>query len=211
MKIFQKILILLILQLFCIQQNSFAQDTLLVIKPVKHKFVAEPIRAAMLSVAFPGFGQIYNKKYWKVPLVYAGFGGLIYSAGQNSKNYNMFMKAYRDFTDVLPETNSYVSLISADPTTYDPVLHPGTYSASVASTYKDRMLRFIDYHRKYRDLSYIGLGVWYLITVLDANVDASLFNYDIGKNLDVAIVPVPMPLPGGFTGAGLNVSMKITF
>ena len=76
MKTFQKILIILILQLFCIQQNIFAQDTLAVAKPVKHKFKPEPLKATMMAVAFPGLGQIYNRKYWKIPLVYAGFGAL---------------------------------------------------------------------------------------------------------------------------------------
>ena len=77
----------------------FAQDTLAVAKPVKHKFKAESLKATMMAVAFPGLGQIYNRKYWKIPVVYAGFGALIYSAGFNSTNYNQYMKAYQDFTD----------------------------------------------------------------------------------------------------------------
>src|SRR5450756_1980757 len=119
LKTFQKILIILILQLFCIQQNIFAQDTIPVPKPVKHKFQAEPLKASMMAVAFPGLGQIYNRKIWKIPLVYAGFGGLIYSVGLNSKNYIKYMKAYQDFKDAIPATKSYEVLILADPTTYD--------------------------------------------------------------------------------------------
>ena len=84
----------------------------------------------MMAVAFPGLGQIYNRKYWKIPLVYAGFGGLIYSVGFNSSNYNMYMKAYQDFTDAIQETDSYLKLIRADPSTYDPVLYPDTYDPS---------------------------------------------------------------------------------
>ena len=57
------------------------------------------MKATMLAVSFPGLGQIYNRKYWKIPLVYAGFGGLIYSVGFNSSNYTKYMKAYQDFTD----------------------------------------------------------------------------------------------------------------
>ena len=79
----------------------------------------------MLAVAFPGLGQIYNRKYWKIPVVYAGFGALFYTASFNSKNYKLYMKAYQDFTDDIPETQSYMSLIiPADPKTYDPVLYP---------------------------------------------------------------------------------------
>jgi hypothetical protein len=202
------------LHLLCICQNSFAQDTVSVDKPVKHKFQAEPLKATMMAVVFPGLGQIYNRKYWKIPLVYAGFGGLIYSAGINSKNYNLHMKAYQDFIDVIPETQSYLvlaSLKNLDPTTYDPVLYPATANPSTTQYVKDGMLRLIDYYKRYRDLSYIGIAGWYLLSVLDANVDASLFNYDISDNLEIAVFPVQISLPGGFMGAGVNVGMKITF
>jgi hypothetical protein len=202
------------LHLLCICQNSFAQDTVSVDKPVKHKFQAEPLKATMMAVVFPGLGQIYNRKYWKIPLVYAGFGGLIYSAGINSKNYNLHMKAYQDFNDVIPETQSYLvleSLKNLDPTTYDPVLYPATANPSTTQYVKDGMLRLIDYYKRYRDLSYIGIAGWYLLSVLDANVDASLFNYDISDNLELAVFPVQISLPGGFMGAGVNVGMKITF
>jgi hypothetical protein len=211
LKTFQKILIILILQLLCYQQNIFAQDTIPVAKPVKHKFLAEPLKATMMAVVFPGLGQIYNRKYWKIPLVYAGFGALIYSAGFNSSNYNLYMKAYQDFTDAIKGTDSYLKIISAAPSTYDPVLFPDTYIPANASYYKNEMLRMVDYYKRYRDLSYIGIAGWYLFSILDANVDASLFNYDVSNNLEIAIAPMEVPLPGGFVGAGLNVSVKITF
>ena len=191
--------------------NSFAQDTLTVSKPVKEKFKAEPIRATMMAVVFPGLGQVYNRKYWKIPVVYAGFGGLFYSAGFNASQYNLYLKAYQDFTDLIPETDSYLVLILANPETYDPVLHPDTYDPSNASYYEDGILRMVDYHKRYRDLSYIGIAGWYLLSILDANVDASLFNYDISDNLDIAVAPFQLSLPGGFMGAGLNVSLRLTF
>jgi hypothetical protein len=214
LKTFRNILIILTLQLLCIHQNSFAQDTVSVAKPVKHKFQAESLKATMMAVVFPGLGQIYNRKYWKIPLVYAGFGGLIYSAGINSKNFNLHMKAYQDFIDVIPETQSYLTLVTLknlDPKTYDPVLYPATVNPSTTPYVKDGMLRLIDYYKRYRDLSYIGIAGWYLLSVLDANVDASLFNYDISDNLEMAVFPVQISLPGGFMGAGVNVGMKITF
>jgi hypothetical protein len=160
----------------------------------------------MMAVSFPGLGQVYNRKIWKIPLVYAGFGALIYSAGINSKNYNLYTKAYQDFTDKIPQTQSYTKLILADPASYDPVLHPDTYSY-----YKDAMLRMVDYYKRYRDLSYIGIAGWYLISILDANVDASLFNYDVSPNLNLTLVPIQMALPGGFIGAGISLDLKVNF
>ena len=204
MKAYHKIAFLILVNLFCLLQNNFAQDTVFVSVPTKHKFKAEPLRATMLAVALPGFGQIYNRKYWKVPFVYAGFGGVIYALHFNSKEYNIFMKAYQDFTDNIPATNSYLSLFhNVDPATYDPVKEPGNYA-----WYKERMLRQVDYYKKYRDLSYIGIAAWYLVTILDANVDASLYNYDISNDLDLKVEPVVSPLSGQ---AYMGVSLKLTF
>lgn len=210
MKAYQKITIFTILLLLCFQQNTTAQDTLSVIKPAKAAFSADSQRATMLALTFPGFGQIYNRKYWKIPLVYAGFGGLAYAISYNSSLYNKYMKAYQDFTDDIPETDSYLNILSfAEPEDYDPVLFPGSYDESAAAWYRERMLKQVDYNKKNRDLSYIGVALWYLITVLDANVDASLFNYDISDNLEFTVAPVQMPLSGA--GIGLNISMIVDF
>jgi len=211
LKTFLKILIISILQLVCIQRNSKAQDTLAIADPVKYKFSAEPLKATMMAVVFPGLGQIYNRKFWKIPVVYAGFGGLIYSASWNSMEYNKFMRAYQDFTDDISGTDSYLKLIPDEPSTYDPVLNPKTYVAANEKHWKESIMRQIDHFRKYRDLSYIGIATWYMISILDANVDASLFNYDVSDNLDIAVFPSTYLLPGGFTGAGVNMSLRVTF
>jgi hypothetical protein len=211
LKSFYQIAVLLIVQLICIQHTGFAQDTLSVIKPHKQHFKAEPLKATMLAVALPGAGQIYNRKFWKIPVVYAGFGVLFYTAGFNSRNYLTYFQAYQDFTDVIPETDSYRELIPADPATYDPVLHPETYEPSSAKYYEDGLLRMVDYYKRYRDLSYIGIAAWYLISILDANVDASLFDFDVTDNLNLTLAPMIMPLPGGYNGAGLSASIKLTF
>lgn len=179
--------------------------------PKKHHFKAEPLKATMLAIALPGAGQIYNRKYWKIPVVYAGFGVLFYTAGANGRNYSTYIKAYQDFTDLIPETNSYLKIIPGDPKDYDPVLFPATYKPENYSYYKDEILRLVDYYKRYRDLSYIGIAAWYLLSILDANVDASLFNFDVSNNLNLTLAPALMPLPGGYTGAALSASLKWTF
>jgi len=207
-KILRIFLVIFTLLMLCNQQESFAQDTVSVVKPVKKKFQAEPLKATMMAVAFPGLGQIYNRKYWKIPLVYAGFGGLIYAIGFNSTKYTTYIEAYQDYTDNIPETNSYMELPGLkglDPAIYDRETNLETYTH-----YKDQMLRFVDYYKRYRDLSYIGIAGWYLLSILDANVDASLFNYDISDNLDMSIAPLQINSPD-YIGAGLNVSFKINF
>ena len=183
-----------------------AQDTLSVANPVRPKFKPESFRATMMAVTLPGLGQIYNRKYWKIPVVYLGFGALVYSAGFNSRHYDQYLKAYQDLTDAIPATNSYIKLIPADTETYDRLTHPQIYTG-----YSEAMYRMVTYYKRYRDLSYIGIAGWYLISILDANVDASLFNYDISNNLDISFVPMQLTLPGGFTGAGFGVDLKVNF
>jgi hypothetical protein len=165
----------------------------------------------MLAIALPGLGQIYNRKYWKVPVVYAGFGALIYAIQYNSNNYNVFLKAYQDFTDQIRQTDSYLTIIkNVDPSTYDPVLYPKTYNVSNYEWYKERILAQVDNNKRYRDLSYIGIAAWYLFTVLDANVDASLFNYDVKDDIELKVQPVIMPL-SVMAYPVVNLCLRVTF
>jgi hypothetical protein len=203
-----KISIFVILQIICFQPDTFAQDTVYFEKPARQKFSPDPVKATMLAVALPGMGQVYNRKYWKVPVVYVTLTGLLYAVGRNSSNYTTYMKAYQDFTDRIPQTNSYIKiggLEDVDPI-YDEINNPEIYL-----NYKEQMVRLIDYYKKNRDLSYIGIGLWYIASIIDANVDASLFNYDVSDNLDVAVMPIQTPLPGGYMGAGVNVSFMFNF
>jgi hypothetical protein len=207
----QKIIIIFIALFCCLSGTVEGQDTIAVAGKGKKYFRSDPMRATMLAVVFPGMGQIYNRKFWKVPFVYAGFGGVAYSINFNSTKYNDMMKAYQDFTDKIPETDSYIPLIKgADPSSYDPVLHPETHDPATTKWVEDNLLNAVDYYKRYRDLSYIGIAAWYLITLLDANVDASLANYDISDNLDVEIKPLQLPVPGTM-GAGFNISLIFKF
>jgi hypothetical protein len=188
-----------------------AQDSTSVPVKPKRKLVLSPMKATMLSAALPGFGQIYNRKYWKIPLVYAGFGAVGYSLVYNLTNYNNFIKAYQDFTDKIPATDSYLKLIRGmSPSEYDPVLFPKTALAANTETIKEGLLRQVDYYRKYRDLSYFGIAAWYIISILDANVDASLSDYDISDNINLTLAPAPVP-NYYFTGLGMNLCLRINF
>ncbi len=186
------------------------QDSVPVRKEKVRRYTIEPMRSTMYAAALPGLGQIYNRKYWKVPLVYAGFGALGYAVSVNTKSYNMFINAYQDFTDIIPETNSYLDLgITMDPKLYDPVVHPTTYKPTNASWMKTTLRNGIDYYRRYRDLSYIGIAAWYLLTIIDANVDASLFDYDISDDLKATLVPATVSLTG--ISPGLTLAFTKTF
>jgi hypothetical protein len=205
------IIFILILQLLLSQQVLTAQDSTAVSGKTKKVLKLSPMKATMLSAALPGFGQVYNRKYWKIPIVYMGFGAIGYGVVFNSTQYNKFTKAYQDFKDNIPETDSYVVLIrNIDPSRYDPVLHPTTAVLSDVAWVEDRLLLQVDYYKKYRDLSYIGIAAWYLFSILDANVDASLSDYDIGENINLTLAP--LTIPGYYvTSVGMSLSLKVNF
>ena len=197
----------------CALQTAVAQDTTFV--PVQASSIVirkgDPMKATMLSTVFPGGGQIYNRKYWKLPVLYAGFGALVYSIKFNSDKHQMYYKGYMDFIDDIPATNSYLNLISLDPKEYDPVLYPDTYNSTYANKVEDILLWYVDYHKRNRDLSMILTGVWYLIQILDANVDASLMNYNVSDNLELTLAPKMFNMPGMNSFTGFNIGFKITF
>lgn len=195
--------------LFCVAGRGEAQDTLSINRQENVVFNPDPVKATMFAAVFPGLGQIYNKKYWKLPIVYIGFGAAAYAVHYTSSMHTQYIKAYQDLSDNIAETNSYLDIIVSDPSKYDRMNYPDTYSPSLESQYKDAILTKIDFYRKYRDYSYVAVGLWYLITILDAHVDACLFNYDISDNLSLELVPVACARPNN--KAGVDLGLRFTF
>ncbi len=185
-------------------------DSTVMTHETKPKRKGDSMKATMMSVVFPGGGQIYNRKYWKLPIVYIGFGALIYSFSSNSNNYQMYYRGYMDFTDDIRETNSYLEFVPGDPGAYDPMANPNADRANTTLV-KEKMLRLIDYHRRYRDLSVILTGVWYMAQILDANVDASLMEYDVSDNLELSFYPSILTLPGRAPGTSFNLHLTMAF
>ncbi len=169
-----------------------------------------PRRASLYSAVLPGMGQIYNKKYWKAPVVYAGFGVLVYFVIFNTTHYNDFKNGLVDFTDTIAGTDSYLKLISdkLDPATFDPILHPDTYNASSAEWFEKQLENGMNYYRRNRDLSYIGMGLWYIVNIIDATVDAHLFDYDVGEDLSLHIEPRFKQSPYSLETFGLKLTFQ---
>lgn len=168
----------------------------------------DPMKATMLAAAFPGLGQIYNRKIWKVPFVYAGFGAVGYSIIYNTTTHTKYLDAYRDVSDNIAETNSYTNIgFIVAPEEFDKALGDDSFNAQTEAWVKDQLINGVDYFRRYRDLSYVGVALWYLITILDANVDAHLADYDVSEDLSIAIRPMPIPTMYGSTiGVGVNIT-----
>jgi hypothetical protein len=146
-------------------------------KPVK---IHSPGKATMYSAVLPGLGQIYNKKYYKVPIIYGGFVGLGYLINHYNQRYYNFKQAYYDLTDQNPLTKSYE-------TTYPYYDYSKT---SAYQTYSESFIPEIDRTRRKRDLFIIATVGFYLLNVLDANVDAHFIDFDISEDLTFNFEPI---------------------
>ena len=138
-----------------------------------------PKRATWLAVFIPGGGQIYNRKYWKLPIFYGGFLGCIYAWRWNNQMYHDYSQAYIDLCDNNPNTDSY-----------NKFLHLGvTIDDTNADRYKSIFKSRKDKYRRWRDLSiFVLIGV-YAVSIIDAYVDASLSKFDISDDLSLEIEP----------------------
>ena len=146
--------------------------------PVK-KWVPNPKRALWLALVIPGGGQIYNRKYWKLPIVYGGFVGCAYALSWNNMMYKDYSQAYLDIMDDDDNTKSYENFLPYNTKITD----------ANRSRYQEILRKKKDYYRKYRDMSVFAFGAVYLLTVIDAYVDAELSSFEINEDLSLKIEP----------------------
>ena len=165
-------------------------------------FKPDPIKVVWMGAIIPGYGQILNKKYWKLPIVYGGFLGFAYAIAMNSSRYSTYMTAYRDIIDSDPTTNSFITII---PKGYTIDNYGGV------SGYTTILKSAQDNYRRYRDLSIIMSVGYYAITLVDAYVDAQLYDFDISPNLSMRFQPVLISNDLGFSktiGVQCRLSLK---
>ena len=163
----------------------------------------DPKRALWLALVFPGGGQIYNRKYWKLPLIYGGFMGCLYAMSWNDGMYKDYSQAYLDITDDDPGTASYNNY-----------LHLGAkIDDNNKSRYEEIFKSRKNKYRRWRDLSFFVMVGVYALSVIDAYVDAELSQFDISKDLSLKVEPTIMrssvsnnPFESG--ALGLNCSLN---
>ena len=136
-------------------------------------------KALWMAIVIPGGGQIYNRKYWKLPIIYGGLVGCIYALQWNGQMYSDYQKAYIDIMDDDPETKSY-----------EKFLHLGAQITEAnVEQYKTLFKNRKDKYRRWRDMSiFCMLGV-YGLSIIDAYVDASLSQFDISDDLSMKVAP----------------------
>lgn len=167
-------------------------------KPEKAKKLNRPTKAAIMSACLPGLGQIYNRKWWKVPIVYAGLGGIGYLSYSNYSEYRSYLHAYEFKTGDLPEG---VTL--------------SEYETNLANRYAEGQLQtYKESYRRDFELYTILTVAWYGLNIIDAVVDGHLYTYDISDDLSINVDPylkptetlVPMP-----QYAQVGLSFKLNF
>jgi hypothetical protein len=175
---FRKIAFLV--SLFLVVNTSFAQKNNTI--PDSTKW-SSPKKATVLAF-IPGLGQIYNKKYWKLPIVYGGFAALIYSVSFYQNQYNILRQAVKDKNNNIPIS--------------DPSLQP--YDVA-------NLVSLRDFYRESRDLSWIGLGGLYILQIIDASVDAHLQEFDVSENISIKWQP-NFDYQAGNSFIGCNIKLK---
>jgi len=142
-----------------------------------------PRKAALLSAAFPGMGQVYNNKIWKVPIVYVGVGVIYYAYDFNATYYEEYKTAFTRFTN--GEIQEYKGITS-----------------------KEGLKRAKDYYRRYRDMNILIMAGWYLVQIIDATVDAYMFNFDVSEDLSLNIRPTPIQSKNYHVVPGIKFSVN---
>ncbi len=178
-------------------------DSLVVVKVrEKKEFKPDPTRTIWMGALIPGFGQIANKKYWKLPFVYGGFMGFGYAINWNHGQYMAFKNGYIDITDGDPNTNYHLKLL---PRGYTLENFPGG-----EETFKNRLRSSMDYFHRYRDLSIILATGFYALVLLDAYVDAQLYDFNISPDLVLNVAPARLEFDKN-QKAGFGVQASIRF
>ena len=144
----------------------------------RERFVPDPIRSMWLGLVFPGGGQIYNHKYWKLPIIYGGFLGCVYALTWNSQMLHDYSQAYLDIMDTDPNTKSYEKML---PIGYD--------ITGREERFKNIFKNKKNFFRRNRDLSIFAFAGVYLLAVIDAYVDAELSTFDISTDLSLHVEP----------------------
>ena len=177
----------------------------------KGEFRPDPNKACIFAAIFPGLGHIYNRKYWKLPLIYGGFLGCMYAVTWNNTQYVGYRNAYSDIqpVDATGNESRGHSWINYVPFSWGKPEQLGDLTPDRQKQLTTRLKNARDYFRRNRDLSIIvSVGV-YALSVLDAYVDARLFDFDISPDLSMRVKPaVFQQTMANSSGLGLQLNFN---
>jgi len=160
-------------------------------KKKEKKFFPVPKTATRLAL-IPGGGQIYNRDYWKLPIVYIAFGGGLYAYYLNSLKYHDYLDTYRSFYDLDPNSPTYGSIkkgLTPDSTKAIRVRNLLNTNSVVTVATRDQAARGKNYWRRNRGFALIVSGLIYTLSIVEANVAAHLKTFDLSEDLTLRVEP----------------------
>lgn len=184
------------------EKTAVLLDTIVFNKP---EFKPDPQKALIYSAILPGLGQFYNKKYWKLPIVLGGAFGLTYAITWNGARYTEYRDAYRDLVLNPTTTSSWHDFISPNDSKDDYISN-----ASKRESLTSRLKRGKDLYRRNRDLAIIAAVGVYALCMIDAYVDAQLYDFDISPDLSMRVEPA-IWMPTQYSKACIGLQCKINF
>lgn len=190
-----------------VRSVMLAADSLPKPAQIKMEFKPDPKKAVLMALV-PGLGQIYNRKFWKLPIVYGGLMGCMYAVTWNNRNYQDYSAAYKDIMMDAEEPNRPVEEFH---TSWQDFLGVGYDPKEwVTNTnFQTQLKNRKDYYRRYRDLSIIITVGVYALSIIDAYADAQLFDFDISPDLSMHWEPSVTPQTAYSSRSyGLNCSIK---
>jgi len=171
------------------KDTLYVTDSLKLEKAKRKKVYSHARRATVMSAFLPGLGQAYNKKYWKIPIIYAGLGGFTYMYLKNNEEYVFYRENLQ-------------------------AIHDGDPATENTTIYEDWQLKSLkDQYKKNRDLAIIGFFAIYALNIIDANIDGHLITFDVSDDLGLHIDPWYNLTPGYSIGKGSSagLTLKLNF
>lgn len=162
--------------------TSAPPDTTVLHWRQRHK----PLRATLYSAIIPGAGQIYNRKYWKAPIVWGGLATCVYFIQDNDRQFQRYKTAY-------------LANVDNDPLTTDEF--NGQYSP-------DQLRQVANTYQRWRDLSYVAIGLVYILNVVDATVDGYFVRFDVGRDLSMHVAPSASLAANGAFGMSVGLTIR---
>ena len=186
-------------------QEGGEEDVLVEKKPTIDTtyFQHSPSKAMVFSAVLPGLGQAYNKKYWKIPIVYAALGGCAYWFWYSNDTFLDYRAGYISFMDQDPNTNHFRTMNLRGMDDAGNIVNAELVEREL-KTYKDVFDRN-------RSLAMLSLVFVYALNIIDASVDAHFFNFDVSEDITMRWDPVIMPASGIQTRSQYGLACKIKF
>lgn len=178
-----KILFFIVLTFFSLELFAQTKQDSTIKSQVKDttKIIHSPSKAAKLSAIFPGLGQAYNKKYWKIPVVYASFATIGYFIGLNNRNYNLNVKAYNELKNW--KSGTYDISLMPNLQKIKGIEYYNLNDATSRNNILNGLIKQQDQFRRWRDLNVIFMFAAYGLNIIDASVDAHFYDFDMSDDL----------------------------